>query len=67
MLELDLLLRCAVEQGASDVHVKVGARPRLRVDGALREAPFETVEPEDTERIVAAIMPIGRADTFRAT
>ncbi len=67
VLELDLLLRCAVEQGASDVHVKVGARPRLRVDGALREAPFETVEPEDTERIVAAIMPIGRADTFRAT
>ena len=36
MLDLDRLLRFAVEQGASDVHVKVGARPRLRVDGVLR-------------------------------
>jgi twitching motility protein PilT len=67
VLDLDSLLRFAVEQGASDVHVKVGARPHLRVDGALREGPFETVEPEDTERIVAAIMPSGRADAFQAT
>ena len=49
MLDLDRLLRFAVEQGASDVHVKVGVRPRLRVDGRLREAPFDTVEPGDTE------------------
>ena len=45
MLDLDGLLRFAVEHGASDVHVKVGSRPRLRVDGRLREAPFDTVEP----------------------
>ena len=57
MLDLDGLLRFAVEHGASDVHVKVGSRPRLRVDGRLREAPFDTVEPADTERVAAAVIP----------
>ncbi|MET0627186.1 MAG: PilT/PilU family type 4a pilus ATPase [Acidimicrobiia bacterium] len=67
MLDLDRLLRFAVEQGASDVHVKVGARPRLRIDGRLREGPFDTVEPTDTERVCAAIMAPDRADEFRTT
>ncbi len=67
MLDLDGLLRFAVEQGASDVHVKVGSRPRLRVDGRLREGPFDTIEPTDTERVAAAIIPRGRAELFAAT
>ncbi len=67
MLDLDRLLRFAVEQGASDVHVKVGARPRVRIDGRLREAPFDAVEPADTERTLAAVIPPGRADAFAAT
>ena len=66
MLDLEELLRFAVEQGVSDIHVKVGARPRLRIDGRLREAPFDTVEPADTERVIAAIMPTGRHETFTA-
>jgi twitching motility protein PilT len=65
-LDLDGLLRFAVEHGASDVHVKVGSRPRLRVDGRLREAPFDTVEPADTERVAAAVIPGSRAETFAA-
>lgn len=64
MLDLDGLLRFAVEQGASDVHLKVGSRPRLRVDGRLREGPFDTVEPTDTERLAAAVIPRARAETF---
>jgi twitching motility protein PilT len=63
-LDLDGLLRFAVEHGASDVHVKVGSRPRLRIDGRLREAPFDTVEPSDTERVAAAVIPSSRAETF---
>jgi len=66
-LDLDGLLRFAVEQGASDVHVKVGSRPRLRVDGRLREGPFDTVEPADTERVATGIIPRGRAESFQAT
>jgi twitching motility protein PilT len=67
MLDLDRLLRFAVEQGASDVHVKVGARPRLRIDGRLREAPFDTVEPNEAEECALAIMPDTRAAEFRTT
>jgi twitching motility protein PilT len=64
VLELDGLLRFAVEQGASDVHLKVGSRPRLRIDGRLREGPFDTVEPSDTERLATAVIPRARADVF---
>ncbi len=64
MLDLDGLLRFAVEQGASDVHLKVGSRPRLRVDGRLREGPFDTIEPGDTERAAAAIIPRARTEAF---
>jgi twitching motility protein PilT len=64
VLDLDGLLRFAVEQGASDVHLKVGSRPRLRVDGRLREGPFDTVEPADTERLAAAVIPQARAARF---
>ena len=35
MLDLDQLLRKAVEMGASDVHIKVGSPPFVRVDGRL--------------------------------
>ena len=66
MLDLDQLLRFAVEQGSSDVHVKVGSRPRLRIDGHLSEAAFDTVEPADTERIAAAIMSTARLAEFQA-
>jgi len=64
VLDLDGLLRFAVEQGASDVHLKVGARPRLRIDGRLREGPFDTVEPADTEQLAAGVIPRARADAF---
>jgi twitching motility protein PilT len=67
MLDLDRLLRFAVEQGASDVHVKAGTRPRLRIDGQLREAPFDTVEPAEVETSALAIMPPARGGDFAAT
>ncbi len=65
MLDLDQVLQHAVDQRASDVHLKVGSRPFLRVDGSLRETPFDVVEPEETERIALAIMPPRRAERFR--
>ena len=62
MLDLDRLLRFAVEQGASDVHVKVGARPRLRVDGRLREAPVRHRRAGRHRARAAAVHPAARAD-----
>ncbi|HEY8217754.1 MAG TPA: PilT/PilU family type 4a pilus ATPase [Acidimicrobiia bacterium] len=59
MLDIDHLLRLAVEERASDVHLKVGARPHLRVDGALAETSLDVLEPADTEH--AAELLLGRA------
>jgi twitching motility protein PilT len=65
MLDLDQLLRHAVDQRASDIHIKVGSRPYLRVDGVLHQTSFEVVEPDETERIAVGIMPPRRAERFR--
>ena len=66
MLDLERLLRLAVDERASDVHLKVGARPHVRVDGVLREAPLDVVQPEDTELAIARILPPDRVETLRA-
>jgi twitching motility protein PilT len=55
-MELNPLLRRAVELGASDVHLKVGVPPILRRDGAL--APLEEspiVTDKDTEGVLDVI------------
>jgi twitching motility protein PilT len=55
-MELNSLLRRAVELGASDIHLKVGVPPILRRDGGL--APLEEcpiVTDRDTEGVVDLI------------
>jgi twitching motility protein PilT len=42
-MDLNPILRCAVELGASDIHLKVGKPPILRRDGAV--GPLDGVEP----------------------
>ena len=67
MLDVDRLLRLAVEQRASDVHLKVGSRPWLRVDGALVEASSDTLEPDDTEEAANRFLSDQQAETLRRT
>jgi twitching motility protein PilT len=55
-MELNSLLRRAVELGASDIHLKVGVPPILRRDGSLgplEEAPLLT--DRDTEVVLEAV------------
>ncbi len=67
MLDLDQVLRDAVERGASDVHIKVGSPAHLRIDGELLPISPEPVQAADTERIAFAVMPKARAEEFIAT
>ncbi|MGH8971802.1 MAG: type IV pilus twitching motility protein PilT [Acidimicrobiia bacterium] len=62
MLDLNELLRHAAERRASDVHLSVGCRPWLRLDGEVANTPFDVVQAADTEQIVRSILPIERAD-----
>ena len=63
-LDLNDLLRYVMEQRASDLHIKVGSPPFVRIDGHLQTSPFEVVNAADTERMAFAIMPKERADEF---
>ena len=48
MLDLDGVLKHAVERGASDVHIKVGSPPHIRLDGELTPATEDDVSAADT-------------------
>ena len=51
MFDIDKALRTLVERGGSDLHVKVGVPPTIRVNGELSHLEgFEPLSPEDTER-----------------
>jgi twitching motility protein PilT len=67
VLDLHELLQFTVEHRGSDLHIKVGSPPHVRVDGHLMVTSFDTVEPADTERMAFAILPKDRADEFLAT
>lgn len=59
------LLQFTVDKGASDLHLKAGNVPHIRVDGRLEPAPFDELSPEDTETIAFEIMPERKAAAFR--
>lgn len=47
---VDTLLRRAVDYGASDIHLKVGSAPVVRIDGELRRLDgYESLQPADTQ------------------
>jgi twitching motility protein PilT len=50
-LTLDGLITYASEQNASDIFLKAGGPPGLRVLGRIVRTPFPSLTPEDTERL----------------
>lgn len=54
-LEMDQLLQLAVDYGASDLHIEVGAPPVLRLHGDLQQLDHEILTPEESERLVRSI------------
>ena len=53
-MEINELLRYAVERGASDLHLKVGNVPFVRVDGLLIPCEFDVLTASDTELTTSA-------------
>src|SRR5919108_3938738 len=59
------LLKIAVESGASDLHLKVGSYPMMRVRGALVPASEDKrLDPEDMVAMAAAVLPTGLRQRF---
>jgi twitching motility protein PilT len=66
-MNIDELLRHTVERGASDLHLKVGNVPFLRVDGDLQPTPFEALSAEDTDAFALAVMNDRKRRDFETT
>src|SRR5687768_1010062 len=56
-----------VEKRASDLHIKVGAPPIVRVDGVLYPTDFDKLSPKDTERFAYEMMPDRNVEEFNET
>src|SRR5580765_3109755 len=49
------LLQLVVSEGASDLHIRVGAPPVIRVHGILHRVEGPSLKPEDTEELMRSI------------
>jgi twitching motility protein PilT len=57
MIDLNALLRTVAEKGGSDLHLRVGSSPLIRIDGQLQSLGGSRLTPEDTGTLVRSIMP----------
>ena len=60
MAELQELLQYLMEMRGSDLYVKVGSPPHVRIDGRLQPAPFPPVDVAQTEALAREIVPAHR-------
>ena len=58
------VLRQMLEQNASDLHLKVGCSPTLRVNGDLRNLPMPPMRSDDMKTLADQIMPARRQKEF---
>lgn len=56
-MNIEALLRLAIQQNASDLYIKVGVPPVLRVYGQLINVSGPNLTPEETEHMAREIMP----------
>ena len=62
-----MLLQLAVEEGASDVHLRTGVPPRLRIDGQLLDVNLAVITAEELERAIPELLPADRVQEFAET
>lgn len=60
-------LGTVVSNNGSDLHLRAGKVPRIRVDGNLVSLDVDPVSAEDVARIVLATMPVDVKERFEAT
>ena len=49
------LLQLVVSEGASDLHIRVGTPPTIRVHGILHRVEGPALKPEDTEELMRSV------------
>ena len=65
-MDINELLKTAHAQGASDLHIKVGTHPILRINGDLTQlATSNRLSQEDTLKIAFSVMSPGQREIFK--
>ena len=64
---IDDLLRALVEHGGSDLHIRVGVPPLIRVRGDLTPLEYPPLTPEDAEELMFSLMNEERKQKFLQT
>ena len=65
-MHINDILKVAVERKASDVHIKVGAHPVLRIDGRLQVlTEFKRLMQEDTIAMAFSMMSSRQKERFK--
>jgi twitching motility protein PilT len=66
--EREFVLRSALEEmvrrGASDLHLKVGRPPVLRINGYLFDSELAVLRPDDLKRCLDQVVPSDQRDRF---
>lgn len=55
-MDINEMLKHVMFEGASDLHITVGLKPMIRVNGELIETDFPLLQPEDTKELVMQIL-----------
>ncbi|MGZ6928706.1 MAG: type IV pilus twitching motility protein PilT [Acidimicrobiia bacterium] len=63
-MTIEGLLRQTVELGASDLHLKAGRPPTVRIDGTLEQLPGDALSADETAAIAEELMPAWRLEHF---
>lgn len=64
--DIDVLLKKAVDHGASNIHLKVGSAPIVRIEGVLRRLDgYEPLRPADTQAYAEAMFTENAARDFK--
>ncbi|HTM04999.1 MAG TPA: type IV pilus twitching motility protein PilT [Vicinamibacterales bacterium] len=66
-MHINDLLKVALDAGASDLHVKVGSYPMMRVRGTLVPAADRKLEQEDLVAMANAVLPTPQREKFKTS
>ncbi|MBU1702510.1 MAG: type IV pilus twitching motility protein PilT [Candidatus Eisenbacteria bacterium] len=64
-MSLRNLLEVMMEKGASDLHLKAGSRPVIRIDGLLHNTDYPVQTPESVEEISMEILKPSQQEALR--
>jgi twitching motility protein PilT len=66
-MNIKKILEMMIAQSGSDLHLKAGLQPVIRVDGRLKHLDFQRPLPKDMEAIADQILTPSQKDRFRRT